>query len=393
MSETRLDLEQHSELGRPDFIILIVTLILLGFGLVMIYSSSHHIAYWEHQDSAYFLKRQLVWAFLGLLMLYITMNIPYRLYRKLVPVILLVLLVMMVLVLVPGFGLKEKGAQRWLNLGVVTLQPSEFVKLGLIMYLASIYSKKQGYISQFKRGVLPPLVIVGLFFGLTLLQRDLGTASMLMLFTFVILFCAGARMRHMLALGLMGFLMVGIFAVTQPYRLERLTAFLDPWADPLDTGYHTIQSLYAIGNGGLWGMGFNNSIQKQFYLPEPHTDFIFAVVAEEWGLVGVIGVLLAYLVLILRGIQLSLHAPDAFGMLLGIGISGMIGIQALINIGVVSGLLPVTGLTLPFLSYGGSSLLLNLVSTGILLNISRYAVQNRRKESHHEQNPSQTETL
>ncbi|EGL81669.1 cell division protein FtsW [Caldalkalibacillus thermarum TA2.A1] len=393
MSETRLDLEQQSELGRPDFIILIVTLILLGFGLVMIYSSSHHIAYWEYQDSAYFLKRQLVWAFLGLLMLYITMNIPYRLYRKLVPVILLVLLVMMVLVLVPGFGLKEKGAQRWLNLGVVTLQPSEFVKLGLIMYLASIYSKKQGYISQFKRGVLPPLVIVGLFFGLTLLQRDLGTASMLMLFTFVILFCAGARMRHMLALGLMGFLMVGIFAVTQPYRLERLTAFLDPWADPLDTGYHTIQSLYAIGNGGLWGMGFNNSIQKQFYLPEPHTDFIFAVVAEEWGLVGVIGVLLAYLVLILRGIQLSLHAPDAFGMLLGIGISGMIGIQALINIGVVSGSLPVTGLTLPFLSYGGSSLLLTLVSTGILLNISRYAVQNRRKESHHEQNPIQTETL
>ncbi|MDQ0340320.1 cell division protein FtsW [Caldalkalibacillus uzonensis] len=387
MSETRIDLEQQPELDQPDFTILIVTLILLGFGLVMIYSASHHMAFMmDHGDSAYFLKRQLVWAFLGLFMLYITMNIPYSLYKKLVPIMLLVLLIMMVLVLVPGFGLKEKGAQRWLNLRVITLQPSEFVKLGLIIYLASIYSKKQGYISHFKRGVLPPLVIVGLFFCLTLLQRDLGTASILMLFTFVILFCAGARIMHMLGLGIMAFSMISVFAVTQDYRWKRLTAFLDPWADPTGTGYHTIQSLYAIGNGGLTGMGFNNSIQKQFYLPEAHTDFIFAVIAEEFGLLGVIGVLAAYLILVLRGILISLHAPDAFGMLLGLGISAMIGIQSLVNIGVVSGSLPVTGLTLPLLSYGGSSLLLTLISIGILLNISRHASQSTRKENDHAQN-------
>ena len=366
--------------GQPDFILLVVTIVLVGFGIVMVYSASHHVAYAELGDSAYFLKRQLVWAVIGFILLYIAMNIPYLFYRKLIPIVLLVLLVMMVLVLIPGIGTEEYGARRWLDLKVMTLQPSEFVKLGLILYLASIFAKKQSYIDNFKKGVLPPLMIAGLFCGLTLAQKDLGTTTLLMMFTLIIMFAAGVRLLHIIGLGLVGAACFAIFALTQPYRLKRLIAFRDPWADPLDSGYQLIQSLYAFGNGGLWGAGCDNSVQKQFYLTFAHTDFIFAVIGEEWGFIGTSAVILLYLVLVIRGIQVALRSPHPFGMLLGVGLASMVGLQAMINMGVASGLLPVTGLTLPFISYGGSSLLLNLVSMGILLNISRYSAIQTRKE-------------
>lgn len=377
--------KQTVEGGQPDFVILLTTVILLGFGLIMVYSASHHVAYDELGDSAYFLKRQLIWAFLGMFVLYLTMHIPYLIYRKLIFYLLCVLLVLMVLVLIPGIGVERFGARSWLNLKVMSFQPSEFVKLALLIYLASIFAKKQTYISHFTRAVLPPLFIVGLFCGLTLLQRDLGTTTMLMLFTLIMMFAAGVRLSQMLLMGLLGAGLFTVFALTQPYRLERIISTRDPWSDPTGSGYQLIQSLYALGNGGILGTGFDQSIQKQFYLPFAHTDFIFSVIGEEWGFVGCLAVILLYVILVFRGIQVSLRAPDSFAMLLGVGISIMVGLQAMINMGVASGLLPVTGLTLPLISYGGSSLLLTLASIGILLNISRYAVIESGKEIGDEQ--------
>jgi cell division protein FtsW len=359
------------EKRQPDFTLMIITVMLLGLGVVMVYSASQIVAYTDFGDSAFYFKRQLIFAAIGLLMMVITMNIPYPVYKKWVPVILFVLFIIMVLVTTP-LGVERGGAQRWLNLGFIVLQPSEFVKLGLILYLALLYSKKQHYIDHFMRGVVPPLVVVGLFFGLILVQRDLGTAMSVILFTMVILFCSGARFKHMFALGFTTVMMFAVFALTQQYRMNRLTSFMDPWSDPGGSGYQIIQSLYAIGNGGIIGSGFGNSVQKYLYLPEAHTDFIFSIIAEELGLIGVVVILLLFVVFTLRGLKVANEAPDSFGMLLGIGIVSMIATQTMVNLGVASGMLPVTGLTLPFFSYGGSSLLLTMTAVGILLNISRY---------------------
>jgi cell division protein FtsW len=364
---------QHRK-GQPDFILMILTFLLLGIGLVMIYSASQIEAYLLYGDSAYFLKRQVVWACLGIFFMFVVMNIPYRAYKKLVVPILGILFVMMALVLT-DLGVARGGAQRWLNLGFITLQPSEFVKVGIIIYLASIYSKKQEYINDLGRGVIPPLIVVAAFFILILLQRDLGTGMSIIFFTMVMVFCSGAEFKHMFGLGILSTSVGILFIITQPYRVERVTSFLDPWSDRLGSGYQLTQSLMAIGNGGVTGSGFGNSVQKYLYLPEAHTDFIFAIVAEELGLIGVGLILICYLVLILRGIRVSTHCPEPFGTLLGLGIVAMIGIQTLINIAVVSGRLPVTGITLPFLSYGGSSLLLTLISMGVLLNVSRYSTE------------------
>lgn len=359
--------------GQPDFVIMMITLILLGIGLVMIYSASQIYAYMNYDgDSAYFLKRQAVWAVGGLMMMFLFMNIPYTLYKKLVPLILIGLLIMMVLVLT-DLGVERKGAQRWLNLGFIVVQPSEFVKIGIIIYLASIYSKKQEYINNFIRGVFPPLVIVGIFFCLILLQKDLGTGMTLIIYTMVMIFCSGAQFRHMFGLGIVSAVIFFIFAYTQQYRWNRIISFRDPWAYAETSGFQLIQSLYAIGHGGMTGPGFGNSIQKYLYLPDAHTDFIFAIISEELGFIGVVCILFLYLVLVIRGIKVANRAPDTFASLLAIGIVSMIGIQAFINVGVVSGLLPTTGIALPFLSYGGSSLLLTMISMGILLNISRYS--------------------
>ncbi|GAA0382702.1 putative lipid II flippase FtsW [Bacillus horti] len=367
--------EQQLRKGQPDFIILILTFILTGIGLVMVYSSSQIHAYTGWGDSTYFIKQQVRNGMLGLVVMFVVMNIPYRIYRKFIPLILLGLLVLMTLVFIPGLGVEAKGAQRWLYIGPINLQPSELVKIGLVIYLASIYSKKQEYISDFKRGVVPPLVVVAIFFTLILMQRDLGTGMSVIFFTLVMIFCSGAQFKHILGLGILSGIIGSIFIFTQSYRLERFTSFLDPWSDPLGSGFQLTQSLIAIGNGGFLGKGFGNSIQKYMYLPEAHTDFIFAIIAEELGLLGISFILLCYVLLLLRGIRAAVRCPDSFGTLLGIGIVAMIGVQVLINIAVVSGRLPVTGITLPFLSYGGTSLILTLSSIGILLNVSRYAVE------------------
>lgn len=265
------------------------------------------------------------------------------------------------------------GARSWLGIGSFGVQPSEFMKLGIILFLAKLCSEQTLDIRRFTTGLMPPLMLIGLAFGLIMLQPDLGTGAVLVGTSMLMIFTAGAKITHLVALagvGLAGF--VGLI-LAAPYRLQRITAFLDPWQDPLGAGYQSIQSLYAIGPGQLTGLGLGMSRQKYAYLPEPQTDFIFSIIAEELGFIGGTTVLVLFMLLIWRGIRTAMLAPDGFGGLVAIGITGMIAVQVMINIGVVIGLLPVTGITLPLISAGGSSLTLTLSAIGILLGISRYA--------------------
>lgn len=357
----------------PDAVLLISTLLLLIIGVVMVYSASSILSFHDFGDSLYYVKRQLLFAVLGVLAMGMTMNVDYWVWKKYAKLGLLICFIMLVVVLIPGVGVIRGGARSWLGISSFGIQPSEFMKIGMIVFMAKLLSEQQGKITQFTKGLLPPLIIMGLAFGLIMLQPDLGTGAVLVGATLLIIYTAGARISHlsMLALvGLAGF--VGLIAAA-PYRLQRITAFLDPWQDPLGAGYQSIQSLYAIGPGRLAGLGFGNSLQKYSYLPEPQTDFIFSIIGEELGFIGGSLVLILFSLLVWRGLRTAITAPDTFGSLLATGISGMIAVQVVINVGVVIGMFPVTGITLPLISYGGSSLTLMLTSLGILLNISRYS--------------------
>lgn len=356
--------------NKPDYLLLIVILALLLMGMIMVFSSSYVWAEYKFDDTFYYLKRQMLFATLGLVAMFFVMLIPYYTWQKYAKLILLVCFGLLILVLIPGIGLIRGGAQSWIGIGAFSIQPSEFMKLGLIIFLGSILATNQKYITSFRKGFLPCLLLVFTAFGLIMLQPDLGTGMVLVLTCMVMIFVAGARLSHFIGLGLLGILgLVGLIA-SAPYRIDRITAFLNPWEDPLGDGFQIIQSLYAIGPGGLLGLGMGNSLQKYFYLPEPQNDFIFAIIGEELGFIGGTGIIILFLLLLWRGIKISLEAPDLFGRLVALGIVSMLVIQAMINISVVIGLIPVTGITLPFLSYGGSSLTLTLCSVGILLNIS-----------------------
>jgi cell division protein FtsW len=371
-SNSGLQTSGGSRKGRPDFALMIMTLLLVGLGLVMVYSSSQIITYTEKYnfDTAYFFKKQLIWIVIGLIAMVTTMNFPYWRYRKLILIILPALFLVMIYVLVAGDV--RNGARSWIDLGFMSIQPSEFSKLGIIIYLAHIYSKKEDKIQNLMKGVIPPLLVVFAFFTMIVVQPDLGSSMSIILFTALIIFCSGAQFKHMIALGITSG--IALLAVSQikPYWRVRLTSFWNPWDDPQATDYQLGHSLYAIGNGGFNGAGLSQSIMKYFYLPEAHTDFIFSILAEELGFIGVTFTIVLYVAFILRGIYIANRCRDLFGTLLAIGITSMIGLQALINISITSGIFPITGLTLPFLSYGGSSLVLTMASVGILLNISRY---------------------
>lgn len=357
----------------PDIWILIPALLILGIGVIMVYSASAVLAFHDYGDSFYYLKRQLVFALLGICAMIITMRIDYRVWQKFAAVALLSCFVLLVLVLIPGIGVVRGGARSWLGIASLGIQPSEFMKLGMVLYMAKTLSREEYRIQSFRHGLLPMLLILGAAFGLIMLQPDLGTGVVLLGATMMVIYAAGARLSHLAGLGLLGLAgFVGLIAAA-PYRLKRITGFLDPWEDPLGSGYQIIQSLYAIGPGGLIGLGLGESRQKYSYLPEPQTDFIFSILSEELGFIGGAAVILLFLVLIWRGLRTAITAPDTFGSLLAVGITGIIGVQVFINIGVVIGLLPVTGITLPLVSYGGSSLTLLLTALGILLNISRYS--------------------
>ena len=270
-------------------------------------------------------------------------------------------------------GTVRNGSRSWIGVGAFSIQPSEFMKLAMIVFLSKFLSARQKYITSFKNGLVPSLSLVFIAFALIMLQPDLGTGTVMVGTCIAMIFIAGARISHFAGLAMIG--VVGFIALvaSAPYRIKRITSFLDPWEDPLGSGFQIIQSLYAIGPGGLFGLGLGQSRQKFFYLPEPQTDFIFAILAEELGFIGGSLVILLFSLLLWRGIRIALGAPDLFGTFLAVGIIVMIAIQVMINIGVVTGLMPVTGITLPFLSYGGSSLTLMLMAVGVLLNISRYS--------------------
>lgn len=338
----------------------------------MVYSASAAFAYHKYGDSFYFAKRQMLFAALGVFFMFLISQIdPRKFYDGSKP-ILIGCFLLLIIVLIPGVGIVRNGAQSWLGIGAFSIQPSEFMKLAMILFMARLFSKGNYPIEDFVRGFLPALGTLCLAFALIMLQPDLGTGTVLLGTGVLLIFVAGARFKHLsgfFLLGVAGF--VGLI-LAAPYRIQRITAFLNPWQDPLGAGYHLIQSLYAIGPGGLMGLGLGMSRQKHLYLPEPHTDFIFSILAEELGFIGAGAVVILFAILIWRGYRTAMLAPDPFTSLVAAGITSMIFIQAVINIGVVTGVFPVTGITLPFLSYGGSSLTLTLVAVGILLNLSRF---------------------
>jgi cell division protein FtsW len=356
----------------PDLLIIVSTLLLLGIGIVMIYSASAVLAQ-KYGDPFYFAKRQLLWAFAGLVMMYLMMNVDYRKLKPYAKPGLLLCILFLIAVIIPGIGQVRNGSRAWLGIGTLGIQPSEFAKLGMILFFAYWLEKHQARMKEFRRGLLPPLLIVALLVGLIMLEPDLGQSAVLMGTAVLILFAAGARFTHLAGLASLGIPVFAVLVAVAPYRLMRIFAFLDPWAYERTEGYQIIQSLFAIGPGGLLGLGLGRSRQKFLYLPEPQTDFIFAILSEELGFIGATTVILLFLILIWRGVRTAVTAPDTFGSLLAVGITGMIAVQVIINIGVVTGSMPATGITLPFISFGGSSLMMMLTCVGILLNISRYA--------------------
>lgn len=371
MEVKALRLKKHS----PDFLIFLTTFLLLTIGIIMVFSSSALTTEQNSyiRDAYYYLRHQLTWAFIGIIMMMIAMSLDFFYFKNFAWIILFIGIFLLILVLIPGIGKEVKGAQRAIDLGPASFTPSEMTKLCLIYFMAYSLSRQGKKIENFVHGLLPHLFILMIVLGLIMKQPDLGTAVSIAGTTLLMIMVAGARWRHLISIGLLGLGAVIAAILLEPYRLRRLIAFWDPWQDPLNAGFQTIQSLYALGSGGLFGVGLGCSHQKLFYLPEQHTDFIFSILGEELGYLGVMVVLALFFLFIWRGLRIAITCPDVFGSLLAVGITCMVGLQAIINIGVVSGSLPVTGITLPFISYGGSSLLFNLIGVGVLLNISKFS--------------------
>ncbi|MBM4286543.1 MAG: putative lipid II flippase FtsW [Deltaproteobacteria bacterium] len=353
-----------------DHLLMIAALLLVGLGLVVVFSASGVLASDRYHDPAFFLKKQVIYAALGIGLMLVVARIPYQLYNRLVYIILFASLITLILVLIPGIGVKVRSASRWLKLGPMMIQPSEFAKLAIIIFLAYSMARKQEKIRYFSIGFLPHIVVAGVFILLIEKEPDFGTAIALGGITFLMLFVGGTRLTHIfLAVLAVSPLLVYVI-IKNKMRLERVITFIDPWKYAQDSGYQLVHSLYAIGSGGFWGLGIGKSRAKLFYLPDAHTDFIFSILAEELGFLGVITVMSLFVILVIRGLLTSLRAQDVFGAYLAMGLTALIGLQAAINMAVVSGLMPTKGLSLPFLSYGGSSLIVNMIAVGILLNIS-----------------------
>lgn len=367
--------------GAPDFLLLILTLILVGFGLIMVFSASSSTAAVNklyNYDALYFTKRQLLWAGLGTFLMLIMMNIHYQKYKKLFIPFFVVSLFF--LILVPFVAEERNGARSWLGYGSLGIQPTEFAKIAIILYLAAIIAKKDEKFREFKRGLLPVMIVVGSFAFLIMLQPDFGSCAILLMCATAIVLAGGSNLKHVFlsatVLGGLTLLGTSFYLLLNPeadggFRLERFNSYADPLADPKGSGYHIIKSLEAFGHGGLFGAGLGNSVQKLFYLPYAYNDFIFAIIGEELGFVGAALFILFYLLFLWRALVVSLRCPDIYGTLVGIGMVSLIGIQALINMGGVTNAIPLTGVTLPFISYGGSSMLSLLIGMGVLLSISR----------------------
>lgn len=353
-----------------DYPLLVSVLLLLSVGVMLVYSSSAILSLEKFNDSYYYLKKEIIFAAIGLILLYITRHFDYHRYWNWVYPLLGVTLFLVCLIFVPGLGKKAGGAMRWLKIGGFAFQPSEMVKFSVILFMAYTLAKKKEKIQEFSVGFLPAIMISFFFVGLILLQKDLGTAVTIALVVMILLFVGGAKLKY-IGLGLLcSFPALYFLIFSVDYRRKRILAFLDPWEHKADIGFQIIQSYVAFNSGGLWGKGLGEGQQKLFYLPAAHTDFIFSVVGEELGLIGVLGVMILFCFLMVRGFKIAFRAPDLFGTYLAIGITSLITCQALINFGVVLGLLPTKGIPLPFISHGGTSLLVMMAFTGILLNIS-----------------------
>ncbi|MDY6973330.1 MAG: putative lipid II flippase FtsW, partial [Thermodesulfobacteriota bacterium] len=338
--------------------------------LVLVYSSSSHQAAHRLGDSYFYLKRQALFGVLGLGLMILAKNIPCTLYSKLVYPLLLISFCFLFLLLIPGLGHRVGGAARWLRFGGFSFQPSELAKFSLAVYMAYSMSKKVSNMETFSKGLLPHLLMAGGFMLLIVLQPDLGTAVIMGCWVLVLLFVGGVRIVQLFSLLMLASAAVWWLIRQADYRVNRLLAFIDPWDDPQGIGYHIIHSFLAFGSGGVLGAGLGNSKQKLFYLPESHTDFILSIAAEELGFLGVTVIIVLFGILIMRGIKIALDARDLYSSYLALALTCLIGLQVLINMSVVMGLVPTKGLTLPFISYGGSSLIVSLFSVGILLNIS-----------------------
>jgi cell division protein FtsW len=345
---------------------------LVGIGLVMVFSASSATAYAEHGDIAYYLKRQLVWLAVGLTGAYALYRLDYQKLKRFAPYLLIAAIGGLILVFVPHVGLGVNGGRRWIGTAGISLEPSEFAKLALVIYLSAVLSARGERITSLTRGLVPLCLPVALMAVLVLKEPDMGTASLLLFTAFALFFAAGARVVHLAAVALTTVPFAALTVLASPYRRARIFAFVDPWKDPLNTGFHIVQSLLALGSGGLFGVGLGASRAKFFYLPEQYTDFIFSVLGEELGLIGTLAVIALFVTLAYRSIRIALAAPDRFGFFLAIGCAAMITIQAFVNIGVVSSSWPVTGVPLPFISFGGSSLVVNLLAVGLIANVGRH---------------------
>lgn len=354
-----------------DYALLCALLLLLFIGVVMVYSSSSYYALYQKDvyNTDYYFLKEIIWTIVGVIGMIVTMSIDYHFYKKITPWLVLGTIALLVLVLFIGADIN--GAVRWIRLGPLSFQPSELAKYVLVLYLALLIDKRKNKIKKFGEGTIFYLCIAAIFAVLILLEKNLSITAIIMMVAFIMILVGGAKISHLFSLIPVGVAAGLALIYSQSYRLDRLTSFLNPWADPSGDSYQLIQSLYALGSGGIFGVGLGNSRQKALFMPEPHNDFIFSIIGEELGLIGCIFIISIFMFIVIRGTTIAVKARDNYGFLLAIGIISVIAIQAIINIAVVSGSMPVTGVPMPFISYGGTSLVFNLGAMGILLNISR----------------------
>lgn len=360
--------------GNIDVPLFVITLILIGMGTVMVYSSSFILAEENFGTSSFFLKRRIFHVALSLAVMLFMVRVDYRSLRRWSIPLLLLAIFLLLLVFVPNLSSYSgpvKGARRWIKLAGFTIQPAEVMKLALVIYLADSLARRQEKLASFRQGLLPYLIILGLIFSLMVFQPDFGTAITILIVAAIMLFVGKTNLKHLFALGVAGLPLLYLLVFTAGYRKDRVLAFLNPEQVSPDLSYQANQSVLGLGAGGIWGVGLGQSKQKLFYLPEPHTDFVFSIIGEELGFIGALAILTLFLFLAWQAIKVARSAPDLFGFLLSVGITSIIFVHVIINVGVACNLLPTTGLPLPFISYGGSSLLLSSAGVGMLLSISR----------------------
>jgi cell division protein FtsW len=346
-------------------------IVLICIGLVMIYSATGIYASERYHDEFFFLKRHLSFILIGTALALWAMMSDYRKLRRFARPLLIISVILLLMVMVPGLGKQVSGARRWFRFKFFSFQPSEFAVLAMIVYVADFIARKQNQIMTIRWGLLPIMCVLGCISVLILAQPDLGTTISISAVVFLMLYVGGVPWRYLLFILLLAACMLYILIVREPYRMRRIVAFLNPWADPKGSGFQIIQSQIALGSGGLFGAGLGHSRQKLFYLPAAHTDFIFSIIGEELGLLGTIGVIVLFIILIRLGMKVVKNAPDRFGYFLSLGLVSLLAFRAIVNIGVSCGILPTKGLPLPFISYGGSSFVFDMISVGILLNIAK----------------------